>query len=219
MRSNPHACEPPWSRLGAPIAIRLPVVLLALLMLATTGAEAQQSRVGQQVQVHGVPYEIVEFAVLGFADGAAYQVLMPAELSQDEPHETLRANIYVFRVNQGSIRSSSWGDCEQPNASVSGYRARVIVDPAVSMWQWFQRGAGGNTLDVGLTLSLAVRLDGETCMYVGPFRSGNSVTDDDNTDRGLHALAYEWQPSAADLADQEQEIRRLLSYVTIRRIS
>ena len=189
--------------------------MVALAVVGAADTAAQRVRLGQRFRVLGVQYEIVQFTALGFADGAAYEVRIPAETA----NEYLPAGIQLYRI--GGQSSVGVEICEPTTGTVAGVPARVSVWSYVGMQQAFQPAATGEeSLSARVSLSAAIRLDAATCLHVGPWMWSDTVSEvDDAAGRGVHDLALDHQPSAADLDRDAAALESLFSYVAIRRLN
>ena len=201
-------------------ARRVAVLVLALALVATA-AEAQ---LGQRFRVLDQPYEVVLFGVRGF-DGGTYEVLVPARTRAEsspfgdddgDDYALLDAQIGLSRIDPATPDGTGC-DGEPTNQRVGGFPANVSSQSGLGLSQSFRRDIDGtNSLTTYQSLGVSVRLDAATCLSLGSFDARGGSEEANVNDRGIHYLAWDAQPTAAELDRNERMLLRLLSYISIR---
>lgn len=195
------------------------LVFLATLgfLLSTSPAAAQVA--GQQLDVLGSSYEIVQFDVVTF-EGDRYELHIPgllmSETSAGLEHNTLMAHASVSYSGCGSYG-------EEPNSEVGGFQATVRTLSAYDMTHSFttvvtpvgDQTTGANTLTYYAAQIVCIQLSESSAAVF--FIPGATVHTGDVT-RGVHQLAREHAPTTADRQRLEDGLAVLLSHVVINRV-
>ena len=192
---------------------------LAALLAMSVPATAQVT-VGQTIEVLGMTFEVVSFQVRTLdANGYLYEIRFPTEVLEDESESwnTLYASLMVYRSEDPLVSTFCGGETEDRAGDFPLYSSSGGL-PSYGMFQ--ESTVSGlaetttNSLHFTPILSAAIDING-TCV-ASWLRIDGRYTEAGS--RGVHDMAGDKAPTAAELLSYNTELRKLLDYFDVRRV-